>query len=89
MILPLTDLQLKQAFTILPFLILHLHKFGVKQIKKGKQEVAASGYFLIVKDILAGKHMINLKVLDLLKGNEGPPPKFEPLRTGTYEIFVK
>jgi hypothetical protein len=48
-----------------------------------------SGYFLIVKGIPAGKHMINLKVLDLLKGNEGPPPKFEPLRTGIYEIFVK
>jgi hypothetical protein len=59
------------------------------EINKGKQEVAASGYFLIVKDIPAGKHMINLKILDLLKGNEGPPPKFEPLRTGTYEIFVK
>jgi hypothetical protein len=42
-----------------------------------------------VKDTPAGKHMINLEVLDFLKGNEGPPPKFEPLRTGTYEIFVK
>ena len=43
------------------------------EINKGKQEVAASGYFLIVHDIPAGKHVIKLKVLDLLKGNEGPP----------------
>lgn len=58
------------------------------EINKGKQEVAASGYFLVVKDIPAGKHMINLKVLDLLKGKIGPPPNFEPLRTGSYEISV-
>jgi hypothetical protein len=59
------------------------------EINKGKQEVAASGYFLIVHDIPTGKHVIKLKVLDLLKGNETPQPKFEPLRTGSYEIFVK
>lgn len=59
------------------------------EINKGTQEVAASGYFLIVQDIPAGKHVIKLKVLDLLKGNETPQPKFEPLRTGSHEIFVK
>jgi hypothetical protein len=42
-----------------------------------------------VNDIPAGKHVINLKVLDLLKGNEGFIPKFEPLRTDSYEILVK
>jgi len=59
------------------------------EIKIGTQKAAASGYFLIVQDIPAGKHVINLKILDLLAGNEGPPPKFEPLRTGSYEIFVQ
>jgi hypothetical protein len=59
------------------------------EIKTGTQKAAASGYFLIINDLPEGKHVINLKVLDLLAGNEGPPPKFESLRTGSYEIFVK
>lgn len=59
------------------------------EIKPGTQKTAASGYFLIIRDIPEGEHVINLKVLDLLAGNEGPPPKFEPLRTGSYKIFVK
>ena len=46
------------------------------EINKGIQEVAASGYFLIVQAIPPGKHVIKLKVLDLLKGNDTPQPKF-------------
>lgn len=59
------------------------------EIKTGTQKAAASGYFLIINDLPEDKHVLNLKVLDLLAGNEGPPSKFEPLRTGSYEIFVK
>ena len=36
-----------------------------------------------------GEHNINLKVVDLLKGNEGPPPKFDPPREGTFKISVQ
>jgi hypothetical protein len=59
------------------------------EIETGTQKTAASGYFLIVHDIPAGKHVIKIKVLDLLKGNEGPPPKFEPLRKGSYETLIE
>jgi hypothetical protein len=55
----------------------------------GTYKTAATGYFLIVHNIPPGEHTIKLKVLDLLAGNEGPPPKFEPLRTGTYKIFIQ
>jgi hypothetical protein len=36
-----------------------------------------------------GKHKIDLKVVDLLKGNEGPPPKFDPPREGSFDINIK
>jgi hypothetical protein len=34
-----------------------------------------------------GKHKINVKVVDLIKGNEGPPPKFDPPREGVFDIY--
>jgi hypothetical protein len=42
----------------------------------------AAGYFLYLNDMTPGKHKIDLKVIDLLKGNEGPPPRFDPPREG-------
>jgi hypothetical protein len=59
------------------------------ELKTGTHKTTASAYFLIVHDMPAGKHVIKLKVLDLLKGNEGPPPRFEPLRSGSYEILIQ
>jgi hypothetical protein len=36
-----------------------------------------------------GKHKIDLKIIDLLKENEGPPPKFDPPREGVFDINIK
>jgi|SRR5580765_1387557 len=58
-------------------------------VKPGTYKGIATGYFLYLNDMMPGKHKINLKVIDLLKGNEGPPPIFDPPRTGVYDIFVK
>jgi hypothetical protein len=49
----------------------------------------AAGYFLYLNDMTPGKHKIDLKVIDLLKGNEGPPPKFDPPREGVFDINIK
>jgi hypothetical protein len=49
----------------------------------------AAGYFLYLNDMTLGKHKIDLKVIDLLKGNEGPSPKFDPPREGVFDINIQ
>jgi hypothetical protein len=58
-------------------------------ILPGSYKAVATGYFLFLHDLSPGKHEIELRIVDLLKGNEGPPPRFDPLREGKFEIFVK
>lgn len=57
-------------------------------IKPGTSKAIATGYFLFLNDMTPGKHKIDLKVVDLLKGNEGPPPRYDPPREGLFDIFV-
>jgi hypothetical protein len=57
-------------------------------VKPGTYKGIATGYFLYLNDMTPGKHKINLKVVDLLKGNEGPLPRFEPPREGVFDIFI-
>lgn len=58
-------------------------------IEPGTYRAIATGYFLFLHDLSPGKHEIELRVVDLLKGNEGPPPKFDPMREASFKIFVK
>jgi hypothetical protein len=58
-------------------------------VKPGTYKGIATGYFLYLNGMTAGEHKINLKVVDLLKGNEGPPPKFDPPREGSFDINIK
>lgn len=59
------------------------------KIQPGTYNGTATGYFLFLHDLPKGEHNIGLKVVDLLKGNEGPPPKFDPPREGTFKINVQ
>ena len=58
-------------------------------INPGTYRAIATGYFLFLHDLSRGQHDIELRVVDLLKGNEGPPPKFDPMREASFKIFVK
>lgn len=55
----------------------------------GTYKGTATGYFLFLHDLPKGEHNIDMKVVDLLKGNEGPPPKFDPPREATFKINVQ
>jgi hypothetical protein len=59
------------------------------KVQPGTYRGTATGYFLFLHDLAKGEHNIELKVVDLLKGNEGPPPKFDPPREGTFKISVQ
>jgi hypothetical protein len=59
------------------------------KVEPGMYRTIATGHFLFLHDLSPGKHQIELKVVDLLKGNEGPPPRFDPMRVGIFQIFVK
>jgi hypothetical protein len=58
-------------------------------VKPGTYTGTATGYFLFLHDLPKGEHNIQMKVVDLLKGNEGPPPKFDPPREATFKINVQ
>jgi hypothetical protein len=58
-------------------------------VKPGTYKGTATGYFLFLHDLSPGKHEIDLRVVDLLKGKEGPPPVFDPPRLGTFIINVE
>lgn len=55
----------------------------------GTYRAIATGYFLFLNALSPGEHEIELKVVDLLKGNEGPPPVFDPMRSATFKILVQ
>lgn len=55
----------------------------------GSERGIATGYFLFLHDLPKGEHIIEMKVVDLLKGNEGPPPKFDPPREATFKINMQ
>ena len=59
------------------------------KIQPGTYRGTATGYFLFLHDLPKGEHNIGMKVVDLLKGNEGPPPKFDPPREATFKINVQ
>ena len=58
-------------------------------IKPGAYKALATGYFIFLHDLSPGEHTIEMRVVDLLKGNEGPPPKFDPIREASFKIFVQ
>ena len=58
-------------------------------IQPGTYKGIATGYFLFLHHLSSGKHEIGLHVVDLIKGNEGPPPRFDPLREFRFDIFVQ
>jgi len=58
-------------------------------IKPGTYKAIGTGYFLFLHDLAPGEHNVQLHVVDLLKGNEGPPPKFDPPRDFSFDILVK
>ena len=59
------------------------------KIQPGTYSGIATGYFLFLHDLTKGEHNIDMKVVDLLKGNEGPPPKFDPPREANFKINVQ
>lgn len=59
------------------------------EVQPGTYRGIATGYFLFLNDLAQGEHNIDLKVVDLLKGNEGPPPKFDPPREATFKISIE
>lgn len=59
------------------------------EIQPGTYKGIATGYFLFLSDLAHGQHIIDMKVVDLLKGNEGPPPKFDPPREATFRISIQ
>jgi hypothetical protein len=61
--------------------------FGM--VKPGTYKGKATGYFLFLHDLSPGKHVIDLRVVDLLKGTEGLAPIFEPPRQGIFKINVQ
>jgi hypothetical protein len=58
-------------------------------INPGTYKALATGYFVFLHDLSLGEHNIEMRVVDLLKGNEGPPPKFDPMREASFKIFVQ
>ena len=59
------------------------------KINPGTYKALATGYFVFLHDLSLGEHDIEMRVVDLLKGNEGPPPKFDPMREANFKIFVQ
>jgi hypothetical protein len=59
------------------------------EIQPGTYRGVATGFFLFLNGLAQGEHIIDLKVVDLLKGNEGPPPKFDPPREATFKINIQ
>jgi len=59
------------------------------KIEPGTYRTLATGHFLFLHDLSPGKHEIDLRVVDLLKGNEGPPPRFDPMREGSFVILMQ
>jgi hypothetical protein len=84
---PINGSQVKTDFFNVTFPDNPVTLFGV--VKPGTYRGTATGYFLLLNDLSLGKHVIDLKVVDLLKGNEGPPPKFDPPREGSFKINVQ
>lgn len=60
-----------------------VQKFGT--VKAGTYPGMATGYFLFLHDLPAGKHHIELKVADIIK----PSAKADPPRVGSFDIIVK
>lgn len=58
-------------------------------INPGTYRSLATGYFLFLHDLSPGEHNIELRVVDLLKGNEGPPPRFDPMREANFKIVIQ
>ena len=58
------------------------------KINPGTYKALATGYFVFLHDLSPGAHNIEMRVIDLLKGNEGPPPRFDPMREASFKIFV-
>jgi hypothetical protein len=58
-------------------------------IDPGTYRAIATGYFLFLYDLSPGEHNIELRVVDLLKGNEGPPPRFDPMREASFKILIQ
>lgn len=58
-------------------------------INPGTYKALATGYFVFLHDLSLGEHNIEMRVVDLLRGNEGPPPKFDPMREASFKIFVQ
>ena len=59
------------------------------KINPGTYKALATGYFVFLHDLSLGEHNIEMRVVDLLKGNEGPPPKFDPMREASFKIVVQ
>jgi hypothetical protein len=59
------------------------------EIQPGTYRAIATGYFVFLSDLTQGEHTIDMKVVDLLKGNEGPPPRFDPPREATFKINIQ
>ena len=59
------------------------------KINPGTYKALATGYFVFLHDLSLGEHNIEMRVVDLLKGNEGPPPKFDPMREASFKIFIQ
>lgn len=58
-------------------------------IDPGTYRAIATGYFLFLHNLSPGEHNIELRIVDLLKGNEGPPPRFDPMREASFKILVQ
>jgi hypothetical protein len=58
-------------------------------IDPGTYRTIATGYFLFLHDLSPGEHNIELRVVDVLKGNEGPPPRFDPMREASFKILIQ
>jgi len=54
-------------------------------INPGTYRAIASGYYLFLNDLSQGKHNIQTKVVDLLKGRMS----FELPAEGNYDILIK
>ena len=59
------------------------------KINPGTYKALATGYFVFLHDLSLGEHNIEMRVVDLLKGNEGPPPKFDPMREASFKIVIQ
>jgi len=57
--------------------------------KPGPERGIATGYFLFLHDLPRGEHDIKFSVVDLLRGKEGPPPRYENVREGSFKISIQ